>query len=185
MRPAVIVVDMLKDTLEGDHRYAIKPFALEIVPAVNRLTEAARNRSLPVIFAMDSFLRGDFLFQGRMKEHSIRGTKGAEVTDLLTQRASDIYLPKRRFSAFFKTDLDQTLRLHAVDTVVIAGIATHVCVLTTALDALSNDFRALIVEDCCASFNREIHEKTLEIYRKNPLHPLLRIARLDEFLEEL
>ena len=63
MKPAVIVVDMLRDTLEGDHSYAIKPFALEIVPAINRLTEAARSRSAPVIFAMDSFLRGDFIFK--------------------------------------------------------------------------------------------------------------------------
>lgn len=176
---------MLRDTLEGDHRYAIKPFALEIVPSINRLTEAARDRSIPVIFAMDSFLRGDFIFQGKMREHSIRGTKGAEVTDLLRQGPADIYLPKRRFSAFFKTDLDQTLRLMAVDTVVIAGIATQVCVLTTALDALSNDFQAVIVEDCCASFSREIHERALDLYRENPLHPLLRIVRLDAFLKEL
>jgi nicotinamidase-related amidase len=185
VRPAIIVVDMLRDTLEGDHRYAIKPFALEIVPAVNRLTEAARSRAMPVIFAMDSFLRGDFIFRGKMKEHSIRGTRGAEVTDLLVQGRSDIYLPKRRFSAFFKTDIDQTLRLHSVDTVVIAGIATQVCVLTTALDALSNDFRAFIVEDCCASFSREVHEKTLDIYRENPLYPLLRVLKLSEFLAEL
>ncbi len=185
MRPAVIVVDMLKDTLEGDHRSSVKPFALEIVPAVNSLTEAARSRSMPVIFAMDSFLRGDFIFQGKMKEHSIRGTPGAEVTDLLKQGPSDVYLPKRRFSAFFKTDLDQTLRLRGVDTVVIAGIATQVCVLTTALDALSNDFRAYIIEDCCASFSRAIHEKTLDIYRENPLHPLLKVLTLEAFFKEL
>jgi nicotinamidase-related amidase len=68
---------------------------------------------------------------------------------------------------------------------VIAGIATQVCVLTTALDALSNDFRAFIVEDCCASFSREVHEKTLDIYRENPLYPLLRVLKLSEFLAEL
>jgi nicotinamidase/pyrazinamidase len=185
MKPAVIVVDMLRDTLESDHRSSIKPFALKIVPAINRLTEAMRSRSMPVIFAMDSFLSGDFIFQGKMKEHSIRGTRGAEVTDLLQQRPTDLYLPKRRFSAFFKTDLDQILRLQGVDTVAIAGIATQVCVLTTALDALSNDFRACIIEDCCASFSREIHEKTLDIYRENALYPLLKVLTLEEFFKEL
>ena len=185
MTPAVIVVDMLKDALEGDARVSIRTHARAIVPAVNRLTEMARTRRIPVIFAMDSFLEGDFIFRGKMKAHSLRGTRGAEVTDLLVQAPGDIYLPKRRFSAFFKTDLDQTLRLHGVDTVAVTGIATHVCVLTTALDALSNDFSARIIEDCCASFSPEIHEAVLNIYRQNPLYPLLKVLALDAFLGEL
>ena len=87
MKPAVVIVDMLKDTLEGAHPMPIKELGREIVPAINRLTDFARGRSIPVIFSMDSFLPGDFIFQGKMKNHSIRGTKGAEVTDLLTQAA--------------------------------------------------------------------------------------------------
>lgn len=185
MKPAVVVVDMLKDVFEGERRFPVTPFAKAIIPGINHLTEFARSRSIPVVFAMDSFLSGDFIFQGRMKEGSIRGTEGAEVTDELGQSDTDIYLPKRRFSAFFKTDLDQTLRLYGVDTVVVTGIATHWCVLSTALDALANDFRAYIIEDCCASFSREMHETTLNIYRKNPLYPLFKIIKLEAFLKEL
>ena len=185
MKPAVVIVDMLRDTLEGAHPMPIKELGREIVPAINRLTAFARGRSIPVIFSMDSFLPGDFIFQGRMKNHSIRGTKGAEVTALLTQAGTDIYLPKRRFSAFYKTDLDQTLRLYGADTVALCGIATHWCVLSSAFDALSNDFRAVILEDCCASFSREMHASCLEIYRKNPLYPLLRVMTLDAFLAEV
>ena len=185
MKPAVVIVDMLRDTLEGAHPMRIKELGREIVPAINRLTAFARGRSIPVIFSMDSFLPGDFIFQGRMKNHSIRGTKGAEVTALLTQAGTDIYLPKRRFSAFYKTDLDQTLRLYGADTVALCGIATHWCVLSSAFDALSNDFRAVILEDCCASFSREMHASCLEIYRKNPLYPLLRVMTLDAFLAEV
>lgn len=185
MKPAIVIVDMLKDTLEGAHPMPIKELGKAIVPAVNRLTAFARSRSIPVIFSMDSFLPGDFIFQGKMKNHSIRGTKGAEVTDLLTQAETDIYSPKRRFSAFYKTDLDQTLRLHQVDTVVLCGIATHWCVLSSAFDALSNDFRTIILEDCCASFSSEIHESCLNIYRKNPLLPLLQVMTLGKFLEEM
>ena len=185
MKPAVVIVDMLKDTLESAHPIPITEPGRAIVPAINRLTDFARSRSIPVIFSMDSFMQGDFIFQGRMKNHSIRGTKGAEVTDLLTQTKTDIYSPKRRFSAFYKTDLDQTLRLYGVDTVVLCGIATHWCVLSSAFDALSNDFRVVIIEDGCASFSREIHENCLNIYRKNPLMPLLQIMTLDNFLVEM
>ena len=185
MKPAVVIVDMLKDTLEGAHPMPIKELGRAIVPAINRLTEAARARAIPVIFSMDSFLPGDFIFQGRMKNHSIRGTKGAEVTDLLAQAETDLYSPKRRFSAFYKTDLDQTLRLLGADTVALCGIATHWCVLSSAFDALSNDFRVVILEDCCASFSREMHESCLAIYRRNPLEPLLRVMTLEAFLSEV
>ncbi|OPY88489.1 MAG: Isochorismatase family protein YecD [Smithella sp. PtaU1.Bin162] len=185
MKPAVVIVDMLKDTLESTSSMPIKEPGRAIVPAVNRLTDFARRHSIPVIFSMDSFLPGDFIFQGKMKNHSIRGTKGAEVTALLTQVETDIYSPKRRFSAFYKTDLDQTLRLYGVDTVILCGIATHWCVLSSAFDALSNDFRVIIIEDCCASFSREIHENCLNIYRKNPLLPLLQVMTLENFLAEM
>jgi nicotinamidase/pyrazinamidase len=185
MKPAVVIIDMLKDTLEGAHPTPISEFGRAIVPAINDLTHFARGRSIPVIFSMDSFLPGDFIFQGKMKNHSIRGTKGAEVTDLLTQAETDSYSPKRRFSAFYKTDIDQTLRLYGADTVVLCGVATHWCVLSSAFDALSNDFRVIILEDCCASFSREAHENGLNLCRKNPVMPLLRVMTLDTFLAEM
>ena len=185
MKPAVIVVDMLKDSLREEKNPVIAQFAREIAPNINRLTEYARSYSYPVVFANDSFLPGDFIFRGRMHEHSIRGTEGAEVTDELVQTDSDIQLPKRRFSAFFKTDLDQTLRLYGVDTVIVAGLLTHWCVLSTALDALALDFRAYIIKDCCASYSEEVHEDIVRIYRKSPLYPLFKIINLDDFLGEL
>lgn len=185
LKPAVVIVDMLRDTLERAEATPVKEFGLAIVPAINKLTEVARRCSIPVIFSMDSFLPGDFIFQGKTKHHSIRGTRGAEVTDLLTQLTTDMYLPKRRFSAFYKTDLDQTLRLYGVDTVAFCGITTHWCVLSSALDAVANDFHAVIIEDCCASVSREIHENCLNIYRQIPLMSLLRVMALEAFLSEI
>jgi len=185
VNPAVIIVDMLKDSLEVEPGFPITPLARGVCPNINRLTDFARGRAIPVIFSMDSFLPGDFIFGGKMKERSIRGTKDAEVTDLLSQAPTDIYSPKRRFSAFYKTDMDQILRLHGVDTVVICGISTHWCVLVTALDALANDFRAVILEDCCAAFTKELHETTLSLYRNNPLYPLFRIMTSAEFMKEV
>ncbi len=185
MKPAVLIVDMLEDSFDEKHKNPVTPFALEIVPRINRLTEIARGKGIPVIFSMDSFLPGDFIFKGKMKEHSIRGTTGAEVYHGLKQEKSDMYSQKRRFSAFFKTDLDQTLRLLGIDTVVLTGINSHWCVLTSALDALANDFRAYIIEDCSASYSRQIHENAMDLYRRNPLFPLFKIMALEVFLKEL
>ena len=185
MKPAILVVDMIKDTFSEEDKNPVAPFAREIIPRINRLTDIARERNIPVIFSTDSFLPGDFIFGGRMKEHSLRGTEGAEVIGDLIQSKMDIYIPKRRFSAFFKTDIDQTLRQYGIDTVVITGINSHWCVLSTAMDALSHDFCAYIIEDCCASFSREVHETIMNIYRKNPLRPLFQIMKMEEFLNEL
>jgi nicotinamidase-related amidase len=184
MKPAIIVVDMVRDNFHDEDHLPITAQARAMIPALNHLLRTARSKGAPVIFACDSFLEGDFIFQGRMKAHSLRGTPGAEVLDELDRAPEDIFLPKRRFSAFFKTDLDMTLRLHEVDTVAVTGIATHFCVLTTALDALCNDFRAVLLEDCCAGPTLEIHRRTLDNYRRNPLHPLLRVMDSLSFLEE-
>ena len=94
-------------------------------------------------------------------------------------------LPKRRFSAFFKTDLDQTLRTWHCDTVAVGGLTTNVCVLMTAMDALSHDFCTILLEDCCAAHKREVHETTIENYRKFALYPLFRIMMAEDFLREI
>ena len=183
MRAAVLVIDMVKDTFSEDHHYPITPFARAIVPAVNRITAWARKKNYPVVFACDNFKEDDFIFKGKMQPHSLMGTPGSEVTDLLDVEPEDVYLPKRRFSAFFKTGLEQALRGREVDTVVVCGIATHFCVLATVLDALACDFSAVLVEDASATFSPEAHKNTLELYRKSPLHPLLRVMKTEDVLD--
>ena len=185
MKPAIIVVDMLKDNLKESPRNVYYQEGRTIIPKLQRLVSAGRKKGFPIVFACDSFLEGDFIFKGRMKVHSIRGTQGSEVVDDLKPETTDIVLPKRRFSAFFKTDLDQTLRTLGVDTIVVTGITTEVCVLMTVMDGLSHDFSAILLEDCSASRKKEFHQACLSLYRDFALDPLLRIMNLEEFLKEI
>ncbi len=184
MKPALIIVDMLKDTFDKHPDAVIAKEALKFVPTINRLSSLFRDKGLPVIFSCDSFLQSDFIFQGKMKPHSIRGTDGATVIDELDRETNDIVSQKRRFSAFFKTDLDQTLRTLGCDTVTVAGIATHICVLTTVLDAVALDFKAVLLKDCCAAHKPEYHTGTIQIYKRSPLYPLIRIMSSEEFIDE-
>jgi len=184
VKPAIIVVDMLKDNLRESSRNPYYGTARAIIPNLQRGLEESRKRGFPIVFACDSFLEGDFIFRGRMKVHSLRGTKGSEVVDDLQRATTDIVLPKRRFSASFKTDLDQTLRTLDVDTIVVTGVTTEVCVLMTLMDGLCHDFSAILLEDCCASRSKEFHQGCLGLYRDFALYPLLRIMTLDEFLKE-
>jgi len=185
MKPALIVVDMIKDNV-GMHlsRGKSSEFA-RIIPNLQRLLGHCRKKKIPVVFANDSFMEGDLLFAGRMKPHAIRGTSGVEVLEELGPEPGDTVLEKRRLSAFFKTDLDMTLRLWKIDTIVVTGIATPGCVYMTAMDGFSYDFRAIIVEDCCAAHKPEIHEGFLAALKMMPLDPLVRIVKLDEFLAEI
>ncbi len=185
MKPAIIVVDMLKDNFKESPRNPFYQEARAILPNLQRLLEKGREKGIPIIFACDSFLKEDFIFRGRMKPHSLRGTQGAEVVDELKPEPTDFVLPKRRFSAFFKTDLDQTLRTFGIDTIVVTGMTTEVCVLMTAMDGLCHDFSVILLEDCCASRSKELHQSCLNLYRNFALYPLLRIMTLEEFLMEI
>jgi nicotinamidase/pyrazinamidase len=185
MKPAIIVVDMLEDNLKESPRNPYLQEGKAVIPNLQRLLEEGRKRGFPIIFACDSFLEEDFIFRGKMKIHSLRGTKGAEVVDDLKPRPTDMILPKRRFSAFFKTDLDQTLRTLGIDTIIVTGMTTEVCVLMTVMDGLCHDFSAILLEDCSASRNKEFHQGCLNLYRDFALYPLLRIMALNEFLKEV
>ena len=101
MPAAILVIDIVNDTFAHDTPLAraTRTMCVEL----NAFLEQARKEGHRVVFSTDSFLEGDFLFKGRMNAHSIRGTKGAEVATELDFRPEDVWLPKRRFSAFFKT----------------------------------------------------------------------------------
>jgi nicotinamidase-related amidase len=118
-----------------------------------------------------------------MKPHSLAGTEGAQVIEDLDQSVTDLWLPKPRFSAFFGTGLERHLKERGVTLCAVAGIATHFCVLTTAMDALCHDFKAVILEDCTAAVSETVHRQILDIYRKNPLYPLFRIRSSAQFIK--
>ncbi len=185
MKPAIIVVDMLKDTFKQGSQLPITQEARQIIPNLQRLLKEGRKKRLPVVYACDSFLKEDFIFTGKTKFHSIQGTEGAEVVDDLKPEPLDTILRKRRFGAFFGTDLEQRLRRQGVDTIVVTGITTEVCVLTTAMDGLCHGLYVIILDDCSASHSKDKHRACLDLYRDGSLYPLLKIMTLEEFLKEI
>ncbi len=182
---AVIVVDMLKDNVYTGEHSGIGPQARKLIPGIQRLLSVARGKGMAVIFANAAFLPDDFIFsETGIKPHAIMGTEGAEVITEFGPEESDIILDKRRFSAFLGTDFDKRLKGMGVDTIVVTGIGTPVCVLTTALDGVAYDFRVIMLEDCCTSFRPEDHEAIIKVYRNCLKGPIFRIMKLEEFLSQ-
>jgi len=176
-KPALLIIDMVKDNLDPEHHLPITPFATRIITPINELISMFREQDWPIVFSTDAFHEQDFIFSGRMKPHSLAGSRGAEIADGLDYRPEiDIWLPKPRFSAFFRTGLEKTLHERGVTLCAVAGISTNFCVLATAMDALCHDFKVVLLEDCSAAFSASVHEETLGLYRRNVLFPLLRVA---------
>ena len=185
-KPALLIIDMVKDNLDGSKGYQITSRAQQIVGPINDLIGVFRKQGWPIVFPTDAYHEDDFIFEGRLRPFSLAGTKGAEVADGLDYREDeDLWLPKPRFSAFFKSDLDQWLRERGVTLCAVAGIATEYCVLTTVMDAICHDFKAVFVENCSTSYSERVHQQTLNLYRRNPLYPLMRVVTSSELIAEL
>jgi nicotinamidase-related amidase len=94
------------------------------------------------------------------------GSWGAELADPIKTLASHPrakLIDKPTYDAFLATDLLSFLRLHRIDTLYLAGVETNICVLFTALTALSNGFATVILEDCVATSLQGLHEPALQI----------------------
>jgi nicotinamidase-related amidase len=88
---------------------------------------------------------------------TIKGARGCETIPELSLQPDEAQVIKKRYSAFFGTQLDRLLLAHAADTVVLAGINTHACVRTTAIDAYQRDLDVIIPREAVGSYDRD-HE---------------------------
>jgi nicotinamidase-related amidase len=89
------------------------------------------------------------------------GTSGA-IHRLLGPEPDDIVVTKHRISAFQGTDLQMVLRTKEIDTLVMFGIATSGVVLSTLLEACDADYRTVVIADCCADTDADLHRVLIE-----------------------
>jgi nicotinamidase-related amidase len=158
----LLVIDLLNDYFR-QHALLVAQRG-QLVAAVNRLAAAFRQARQPVLWVRQEFapdLSDAFL---RMRRENLRvtiaGTDGCELLPELERHASERVLVKKRYSAFFGTDLDETLAAIRPGVLVLAGVNTHACVRTTAIDAYQRDYEVIVASDCVASYDAEHHEVT-------------------------
>ena len=113
-----------------------------------------------VIFICDTHDPDDLEFQ-MFPVHCLRGTEEAEVIPELASYPGEL-VRKRRYSAFFETDLEERLKALAPDKLIICGVCTDICVLHTAADARNRDYAVEVPTDCVASFDQEAHRNALQ-----------------------
>ena len=147
-KTAILVVDMLNDFVTG----ALKcDRGLAIVPATARLLDGARKKGVPVIFCNDAHIKGVDHELKLWGDHAIAGTEGAKVIPELNLSEKDYVVPKRRYSGFFRTDLELLLRELGVETVIMTGLHTHMCVRHTSADAYCLGYEVVVATDATDS----------------------------------
>jgi ureidoacrylate peracid hydrolase len=161
-RTAVLVVDMLNDFCK-DGGAMVLPGCESLVEPQRQVIEAARRAESPVVFVSDAHranVRQDREFLKRTP-HCMEGEWGARVISDLGPRDDDVYVTKRRYSGFFNTDLDLTLKDLMVQAVVVMGVVTNICVRSTVHDAFFLGYQVVVPEDCVAATGPREQESSL------------------------
>ena len=131
--------------------------------------DGARASGIPVIYVVVQFRdgypevgsRGTFAAMkraGRMAE----GSPAAAIHPGVSPKSGDIVVTKRRVGAFSGSELDMILRAHGTEHLILMGVSTSGCVLTTVRWAADLDYAMTVVSDCCSDGDAEVHRLLTE-----------------------
>jgi len=171
-RPALVVIDF-SVAFTGNHgEFPSRNFEPEL-QATRLLLDAARaprdpaSPAVPVFFTTLSYAphmkdAGFWAVKVPWLSHCLDNTELVRIDDSLAPQPGEDVFVKKYPSAFFNTGFDEKLKSAGVDTLVIAGCTTSVCVRATALDAMQYGYRALVVSEAVGDFNLALHTLHLQ-----------------------
>jgi nicotinamidase-related amidase len=181
---ALLVIDMQRDFLHPDGYAArasldIAPLRKAIEP-VSRVLAAARAAELTVLHTREGHLPdlsdcppyklersrragAEIGAVGPMGRLLVRGERGHDFIDALQPHAGEIVIDKPGYSAFEHTALGQLLTTRGIDTLILTGITTEVCVSSTLRTAVDRGYRCFTVADACASSDAHLHAAALRM----------------------
>jgi nicotinamidase-related amidase len=130
-----------------------------------RVLQESRGAKIPVIYVVVGFRAGYPEISPRNSRFAAikqsgrfaSNAPGSEVHPAVAPQAGDLAVVKHRVSAFTGTDLDMILRAKGIQTLVLLGIATSGVVLSTLRHAADSDYRCIVLKDCCADRDAEVH----------------------------
>jgi biuret amidohydrolase len=184
-RIALVIIDMQRDFLEpGGFGAALGNDVALLKAAVGpcqAVLAAARRLGLLVIHTREGHRpdlsdaprlkveRGDPATRigapGPMGRILVRGEPGHDIIAELYPQAGEPVIDKPGKGAFYQTDLDLMLRNRGIETLLVAGVTTEVCVNTTVREANDRGYRCVVLADCCASYFPEFHAMGLAMIK--------------------
>jgi biuret amidohydrolase len=184
-RSALVIIDMQRDFLEpGGFGAALGNDVSKLAAAVGpckAVLAAARGLGMLVIHTREGHrpdltdapphkvVRGDPATRigapGPMGRILVRGEAGHDIISELYPTANEPVIDKPGKGAFYQTDLDLMLRNRGIDTLLVCGVTTEVCVNTTVREANDRGYRCIVLSDCCASYFPQFHEMGLAMIK--------------------
>lgn len=139
------------------------PAAAEVLGPVRRLLESARSAGCLVIHALEAHRAGFEDFEAlKLPKHCLEGSFDAAPFPGFEPQPGELVIRKRRFSAFFGTDLALVLSEQKVGRLLIGGVKTNVCIRATVQDAFAYGFQPAVVREAVNSNRPHLHEAALE-----------------------
>ncbi len=164
-RPALMIIDMIKGFTDPSMPLGA-PLESQI-EAQRPLLELAHQRDIPVIFSTVIYEEEDIKDAGvwALKQSGARtltaGSEAVKIDPRLGLQPKDIVLMKKYASCFYGTDLVARLNSRRIDTLIITGCTTSGCVRATAVDAVQNGFRPMVVREAVGDRSAAAHEQSL------------------------
>jgi ureidoacrylate peracid hydrolase len=175
---ALIVVDVQNDFVSpegsagkrGDDVGA----AMAMIPNLTGLIDQARRVGLTIIYIRTTHSEwtdtASWIYRTSQKSGLStcrEGSWGAEFYDGIAPLPTERVVIKHRYSAFINTDLNTVLKARGIQSVLVCGVATNVCVETTARDGYMYDYYVTMINDCSAAYDAKLHMGTLENIRRH------------------
>lgn len=181
-RTALLVVDMQNSFVKEGGGHAWVPAAAATCPDINRVARVVRQTGGQVVWVLNTFTEESLGSWSHFHQELSRpewldlrsrsmaeGSAGHALYADLEPALEDLNVLKMRYSAFIQgsSDLHAQLQQRGVDTVIIAGTATHVCCESTGRDAMMLNYRTVMLSDGCSSFSAQEHEASLSNFLFN------------------
>jgi len=155
-RAAILAIDL---------QNYFRVIALPVLGNILKVIQSCRKTNVPIIFTQhghtDPSSDGGALGKW-WGELIMAGTEDWKFLPEVIIEEEDIILPKKRYSAFFETDLDERLRSRGIKDLIISGVMTNLCCETTARDAFMRDYQVFILIDGTATRKSDLHLATLK-----------------------
>ncbi len=172
---ALLVIDM-----QNYFHQIIQP----VLKNLSKVVQSCRQKEVPIIFTQhghtdppsDGGVLGEW-----WGEVILHGTNDWKFIPEIKIEAKDIILPKKRYSAFFQTELDLILRSKGIQNLIITGVMTNLCCETTARDAFMRDYKVFFLIDGTATGKEEHHLAAL----KNLGYGFAYLITCDELIQNL
>jgi nicotinamidase-related amidase len=161
-KTALVVVDFQGGDLQGPSSYT-----LEQRDKAAALVAECRAQDIPVVWIQE--VHKPHLadigreLDGSEGPHCIEGHPGTEIADGLGPAGEEFHIRKRRYSSFFATELDIVLKSYKVESLILIGGFTDICILYTSVDAHQRDFFINVVTDVVSGSSQQAHDDALKM----------------------